>query len=67
MAWWLWTPHDGERQANSAAQQALIKIANITHHYTNEERKQAALTIWDQEKGKAAAIIILSWFSKVCW
>ncbi|KAF5335950.1 hypothetical protein D9611_006326 [Ephemerocybe angulata] len=65
LAWWLWTAHDGERQANSDAQQALIKLANITHVYTPEERKEAALEIWHHEKGKAAAIIIISWLAKI--
>jgi hypothetical protein len=43
----------------------MIKLANITHHYTPEERREAALSIWRHEKGKAAAIIILSWLAKV--
>ncbi|TEB36674.1 DUF1753-domain-containing protein [Coprinellus micaceus] len=65
LVWWLWTSHEGERQANSPAQQDMIKLANITHHYTPEERREAALSIWRHEKGKAAAIIILSWLAKI--
>ncbi|KAJ2930646.1 hypothetical protein H1R20_g6434, partial [Candolleomyces eurysporus] len=65
IAWWLWTAHDGERQANSPAQQAMIKLANVTHVFTPEERREAALSIWHHEKGKALAIIILSWLCKV--
>ncbi|KAJ2914630.1 hypothetical protein MD484_g5759, partial [Candolleomyces efflorescens] len=65
IAWWLWTAHDGERQANSPAQQAMIKLANVTHVFTPEERREAALSIWHHEKGKALAIIILSWLGKI--
>ncbi|EAU90601.2 hypothetical protein CC1G_00985 [Coprinopsis cinerea okayama7 len=64
--WWLWTPHDGQRQANSPAQQAMVKLANITAvPLTPQEREEAAMTIWNHEKGKAAAIIIISWFVKL--
>ncbi|TFK26251.1 DUF1753-domain-containing protein [Coprinopsis marcescibilis] len=65
VAWWLWTPHNGDRQANSAAQQAMVELANVTTHLSTAEREQAALSIWNHEKGKAAAIIVLSWLSKI--
>lgn len=34
-------------------------------HLTPEERKDAAMTIWNHEKGLAAAVIIVSWMFKV--
>jgi hypothetical protein len=65
LVWWLWTPHDGSRQANSPAQQAMIDAANITQHFTDEEREIAAMKIWNAEKGTAVVVIALSWLSKV--
>ncbi|KAF5361986.1 hypothetical protein D9756_002427 [Leucocoprinus leucothites] len=65
LVWWIWTPHDGRRQANSAAQEAMMKTANITNHLTPEERVAAAMTIWNHEKSTAAAVIAISWLSKV--
>ena len=34
---------------------------------TDAQRVAAAMTIWEQEKGFAAAIIAMSWLSKVRW
>jgi len=66
IVWWLWTPHDGRRQANSAAQQAMMEHGNATSHpLTEEERKIAAMAIWNHEKGLAAAVIIISWMFKI--
>lgn len=62
--WWVWTPHEGGRQSNSPAQQQMVDLANITHHLTPLERKEASLAIWNHEKGLAAAVIILSWCFK---
>lgn len=33
---------------------------------TPEERRKAAMSIWNHEKGMAAAVIIFSWIFKVC-
>jgi hypothetical protein len=66
IVWWLWTPHDGHRQANSAAQQAMMDHGNSSApHLTAQERKEAAMAIWNQEKGLAATVIIFSWMFKV--
>ncbi|KAF9453609.1 DUF1753-domain-containing protein [Macrolepiota fuliginosa MF-IS2] len=62
---WVWTPHDGRRQANSAAQEEMMKTANITVHLTEEERKIAAMAIWNHEKGTAAVVIAFSWLFKL--
>ncbi|KAK7056315.1 hypothetical protein VNI00_002868 [Paramarasmius palmivorus] len=64
--WWFQNPHDGRHTANSAAQ---IEIINGTVHsnvpMTDEQRVAAAQKIWNQEKGTAAALIILAWIIKV--
>ncbi|KAG6910219.1 hypothetical protein DXG01_012354 [Tephrocybe rancida] len=63
--WWVYTPHDGRRTANSAAQKAMMDIGNINSTLTPEQREAAALDIWNHEKGTAAVIITLSWLSKI--
>ena len=67
VVWWVYTPHDGRRTANSAAQEEMAKGGNGgSHNMTEEERIEAAHMMWNHEKGTAAGIIILSWFVKVC-
>jgi len=61
--WWAYTPHDGRRVANSAAQEDLMKSV-VGHNMTEVERTLAAETIWDQEKGTAGAVIAISWLVK---
>ncbi|KAJ7356579.1 Inositolphosphorylceramide synthase subunit Kei1-domain-containing protein [Mycena albidolilacea] len=64
--WWWHTPHDGARQANSQAQEDLIAVAQITGPtLTNEQRAEAARLIWNQEKGLAFAVVLISWLSKI--
>lgn len=64
--WWWHTPHDGARQANSQAQEDMIAVAQLTGPtLTPEERAQAALLIWNQEKQMAFAVILISWLSKI--
>jgi hypothetical protein len=66
VVWWLWTPHDGRRQANSAAQQAMMEHGRQTaQQLTPEERRLAAMSIWNHEKGFAAAVIVLTWTFKI--
>jgi len=65
IVWWLWTPHDGHPQAHSAAQEGVIRVANITQHLTPAEREAAAMAIWNYEKGTAAAVIAISWLFKI--
>lgn len=66
VVWWVYTPHDGRRTANSKAQQAMMDgaISNSTN-FTPAEREAQAMAIWNQEKGTAATIIILSWLFKI--
>ena len=66
VVWWLYSPHDGRRVSNSAAQD------NIIHNYLGEtekvsegERARLALQLWRREKGVAIAIIVLGWLIKV--
>jgi hypothetical protein len=37
----------------------------LGHTWTDEERAEAAMMIWNKEKGTAAAVIIISWLAKV--
>lgn len=44
----------------------MIAVAHITGTVlTGEQRAEAALLIWNQEKGMAFAVILISWLSKV--
>jgi inositol phosphorylceramide synthase regulatory subunit len=62
--WWVYTPHDGRRVANSAAQEELMK--SVTgHEMSAEERRVAAQSIWNHEKGTAAGVVVVSWLIKV--
>ena len=64
--WWLYTPHDGRRNANSPAQQALIDGYIGEHQTMSEaERTAAAERVWHAEKAQALTIIILGWLIKV--
>ena len=64
--WWLYTPHDGRRNANSPAQQALIDgYIGQLQSMTEAERTAAALRVWRSEKAQALTIIILGWLIKV--
>jgi len=63
--WWRYTPHDGRRNANSPAQQALIDAYIGQHQSMSEaERAAAAERVWRAEKAQALAIIILGWLIK---
>jgi inositol phosphorylceramide synthase regulatory subunit len=64
--WWLYTPHDGRRNAHSPAQQALIDGYIGEHQTMSEaERTAAAERVWRAEKAQALTIIILGWLIKV--
>ncbi|KAI5894687.1 DUF1753-domain-containing protein [Schizophyllum commune H4-8] len=65
IVWWVKTPHDGRRQAHSAAQEAMMHAAPPHEPMTDAQRVAAAMAIWEQEKGFAAAIIAVSWLSKL--
>lgn len=63
VSWWVYNPHDGKRIANSDAQKDMMGTGGPT--MTDEERKQAAQLIWNQEKGLAATVLIVGWLLKV--
>ncbi|GJJ11048.1 hypothetical protein Clacol_005279 [Clathrus columnatus] len=66
VVWWVYTPHDGKRVANSDAQRAMMGGAsgNEGHNMTEAERTAAALGIWNKEKSFAAAVLIIGWLIK---
>lgn len=65
VGWWVYTPHDGRRVANSAAQEAIRHGAGVNQTMTETELAVAANILWDEERGVAAMVIILSWLAKV--
>jgi len=63
--WWLYTPHDGQRVSNSAAQDKIIEnYLGETEKVSDEERARLALQLWGREKGVAITIIVLGWLIK---
>ncbi|KAH8789451.1 Inositolphosphorylceramide synthase subunit Kei1-domain-containing protein [Flagelloscypha sp. PMI_526] len=65
--WWVYTPHDGRRMANSAAQEELIRVSpgSTSLQMTDDERASAAYAIWNKEKNTAMSVIIASWSCKI--
>lgn len=61
--WWVLTPHDGRRIANSEAQKAMQGVG--AGPYDPNERKALAEGVWSSERGFAAAVLVLGWFLKV--
>jgi len=65
VVWWLYSPHDGRRVSNSAAQDNIIEnYLGETEKVSEEERARLALQLWGREKGVAIAIIVLGWLIK---
>ncbi|KAF9005989.1 Inositolphosphorylceramide synthase subunit Kei1-domain-containing protein [Cyathus striatus] len=65
LVWWLWTPHDGRRIANSDAQKAVMDSGVGHLNLTDAEREAAAMAIWNHEKGTAAFVLTVAWLSKI--
>ncbi|KZP05486.1 DUF1753-domain-containing protein [Athelia psychrophila] len=68
VVWWVYTPHDGRRTANSAAQEQIAQDGaggGPNTNMTEAQRTAAAHLMWDTEKGMAAAVISLSWLTKI--
>ncbi|KAJ3491374.1 hypothetical protein NLI96_g764 [Meripilus lineatus] len=67
--WWVYTPHDGRRMANSPAQQEVAdsgaKLAGKHLNMTKDEIAYSAMSLWNKEKGLATAVIVLGWFAKI--
>lgn len=65
VVWWLYSPHDGRRVSNSAAQDKIIEnYLGETEKVSEEERARLALQLWRREKGVAIVIIVLGWLIK---
>ncbi|KAM5534642.1 hypothetical protein V8D89_011654 [Ganoderma adspersum] len=62
--WWFYTPHDGTVQIHSDAQKA-VQDSGPGHNMTASERAEAAMIIWNAEKGLATAMIITGWILKI--
>lgn len=62
--WWVYTPHDGRMQANSAAQKEVME-SSAGRNMTEEERSTAAMALWNTEKDVASILIVLGWLAKV--
>jgi len=65
VVWWAYTPHDGRRVANSAAQEAIRQGAGVNHTMSDAQLAIAATLLWHEEKGVAAAVIVLFWLAKI--
>jgi len=65
VGWWVYTPHDGQHVANSEAQEAIRVGAGVNHTLTDAQLAIAANILWHEEKGVAAAVIVLSWLAKI--
>ena len=65
VVWWVYTPHDGRQEIASEAQKQIMEAGGGVRNMTEIERTQAAVALWNEEKGTAAAVITLGWLSKV--
>ncbi|KAH0836434.1 hypothetical protein J3R83DRAFT_8039 [Lanmaoa asiatica] len=54
VAWWVYTPHDGRRVVNSAAQEAIRLGAGVNHTMDESQSATAANILWDEEKGSCS-------------
>ncbi|ORY41827.1 Inositolphosphorylceramide synthase subunit Kei1-domain-containing protein [Leucosporidium creatinivorum] len=64
--WYVHTPHDGRRVANSDAQKEMMgSIDGTMGGLTDEQRALAAQGVWKSERGFSAAVLILGWFIKI--
>lgn len=70
VVWWVYTPHDGARVSNSAAQAAMVALAKSRNEIggddlTVEERTRIALGMWEGEKLFAVLVLLACWVLKV--
>lgn len=75
VVWYLYTPHDGRRVANSQAQREVMELgytikgvdgqAGTGAEMGDAARKLAAEMVWSGERGFAAALLALGWLLKV--
>lgn len=71
VTWYSYTPHDGRRIANSAAQKEILEAGlaasagGAAGHVDDAERGRMALQVWNDEKGFSTTVLILGWLIKV--
>lgn len=67
ITWYSFTPHDGRRVANSAAQREVMESGQALLGKVVDENvmRLAAEGIWKEERGFSAAVLIIGWFIKV--
>lgn len=63
VVWWVLTPHDGRRIANSEAQKEMQ--GGGAGPYDPSEREALAMGVWTSERGFAAAVLVSGWLLKV--
>lgn len=68
VTWYVYTPHDGRRVANSDAQKAILEGAGAANGgmVDEHERARMALQVWNDEKGFSTTVLVLGWLIKVC-
>ena len=65
IVWWNHT-HDGQQISNSPAQEAIRHDAPaVIHNLTDAQRIAEANILWNEEKGTAMGVILVSWLAKV--
>ncbi|GAA5895478.1 Kei1p [Sporobolomyces salmoneus] len=62
--WYLYTPHDGRRIANSDAQKAMMG-SNTGSGLDDAGRVEAAMGVWKSERGFSGAVLLIGWMLKV--
>lgn len=62
--WYLYTPHDGRRIANSDAQKAMMG-SNTGTGLDDAGRVEAAMGVWKSERGFSGAVLLIGWMLKV--
>ncbi|GAA5933259.1 Kei1p [Sporobolomyces koalae] len=62
--WYLYTPHDGRRIANSDAQKAMMG-SNTGTGLDDAARVEAAMGVWKSERGFSGAVLVIGWLLKV--
>ncbi|GAA6059762.1 hypothetical protein JCM10212_001970 [Sporobolomyces blumeae] len=62
--WYLYTPHDGRRIANSDAQKAMMGN-NTGTGLDDVGRVEAAMGVWQSERGFSGAVLVIGWMLKV--
>jgi hypothetical protein len=66
ISWYVYTPHDGRRVANSAAQKAILEgSTGAGSGLDDAERARIAMQLWNDERGFSTSVLVLGWLIKV--